>query len=102
MSFGSNLRKERKKLGISQKVIARIVGVKPSVVSHWEKDEKRPSFENLMKLMVVYNCIFNELAEEEINEISKPVKEEMMKEFSGLIAGLESLKKVLKEAVEIK
>ncbi|MCM1223297.1 MAG: helix-turn-helix domain-containing protein [Lachnospiraceae bacterium] len=50
------LRKMRKCIKISQKAVADIVGVKPSVISNYEKGERTPSVDVLLKLASLYHC----------------------------------------------
>jgi len=48
-TLGDRIRKYRRVHGLSQKKLSRLVGVNPSTVGAWEKDENRPLKRNLEK-----------------------------------------------------
>ena len=55
MTFGERLRKARYKTGMSQADVAKLADMEPSAISHYEKDRRRPSLENLRLLCHALN-----------------------------------------------
>ena len=56
MTFGERLSKSRKNKGLSQTALAKEMGFSAnSLISRFEKDKARPSFEHLVKLSEVLN-----------------------------------------------
>lgn len=54
--LGSRLQEQRQLLKLSQKEVAKAIGVSPSVVSNYESGERTPSVEILMALAGLYRC----------------------------------------------
>lgn len=54
--LGSRLQEQRQLLKLSQKEVAKAIGVSPSVVSNYESGERTPSVECLMALAGLYRC----------------------------------------------
>ena len=54
--LGTRLQEQRQLLKLSQKEVAKAIGVSPSVVSNYESGERTPSVENLMALAGLYRC----------------------------------------------
>ncbi len=54
--LGSRLQEQRQLLKLSQKDVAKAIGVSPSVVSNYESGERTPSVESLMALAGLYRC----------------------------------------------
>lgn len=52
--LSERLKKERKRVGISQKMISIRLGVGQSNVSSWERGEKNPTLSTLIKLAEMY------------------------------------------------
>ncbi|MDE9467510.1 LexA family protein [Xenorhabdus bovienii] len=55
-SIGSRIRELRRKFRLTQRDIARIVGVSPSAVTQWEQDATTPSGESLLSLSKALDC----------------------------------------------
>lgn len=51
--FGEKIRNARKSAGLTQKELARQLGVSNTSISNWEKDLSRPSAELIQKLCVL-------------------------------------------------
>ncbi len=51
-------------MGYSIRQAAEYIGVAPIRLSHWERDIRRPSVENLVKLAVLYRVMIDELCSE--------------------------------------
>ena len=54
--LGERLQKQRQLLKLSQKEVASVLGVSPSIISNYESSERVPSVENLMALANLYRC----------------------------------------------
>lgn len=54
MNIGSNLKKARKDLGLTQAKVAEKLNVCQSNISDWENDVSRPEYENLVELAALY------------------------------------------------
>lgn len=54
--LGERLQEQRLAHKLSQKEVAGIIGVSPSVISNYESSERTPSLENLMALARLYHC----------------------------------------------
>lgn len=50
MGFGQKLKYHRKKLGLLQKDLAKMVNVSPQVVSNWERGYTHPDYTDVTKL----------------------------------------------------
>ena len=68
----------RKQYKLSQKDVAKALGVSPSIISGYETGERNPSLENLLALSYMYRCstdfllkIFNTIAFVRTNITSK-------------------------------
>ena len=44
------------KIGLSQRAVAKHLGVSPSIISSYETGERTPSTENLLSLSYLYHC----------------------------------------------
>lgn len=54
--LSERLREKRTLIGLSQKEVAHILGISPSIVSNYESGERTPSVEILMALANLYHC----------------------------------------------
>ena len=50
------IKKLRKKRGLSQKALAELIGVSPSIISGYETGERTPSVEILLAMSKLFNC----------------------------------------------
>ena len=57
----SSIRKQRHKLCITQKELAKMLGVSQSAVAKWEIGSSYPSTANLIKLVKLLDCSMNML-----------------------------------------
>ena len=81
MNLGNNLFQARKKVGLSQEIVAEKLGVSRQTVSKWETDETVPDIYQTKKLAKLYNLTLDELIEfdidvKEIEEVIKNTNEE--------------------------
>ena len=80
MNLGNNLFQARKKVGLSQEMVAEKLGVSRQTVSKWETDESIPDIYQSKKLAKLYNLTLDELIEfdmdqKEIEEVIKNTNE---------------------------
>lgn len=61
MMFGENFKKLRQESKLSQKEVAKTLGIYQSNVSDWENDVSRPEYERLIQLAKLYDCSIAEL-----------------------------------------
>ncbi len=61
MVFGDNFKKLRHEANLSQKEVAKRLGIYQSNVSDWENDISRPEYEKLIQLAKLYDCSIAEL-----------------------------------------
>lgn len=54
--LAEKIKELRIKAGYTQKEVAQLVSVSPSIVSAYEKAERSPSFEVLVRLASLYRC----------------------------------------------
>lgn len=66
MSFSTELRKRRRDKDISQPQLAQKIGVGQSVVSMYERDAAKPTFEGLLKIAKVLECSVDDLVHDEV------------------------------------
>ena|ERR1035437_5322683 len=59
-SIGFRLRKQRNLNGYSIRYAAKKIGIAPIRLSHWERDIKKPSINNLVNLAVLYGVMVDE------------------------------------------
>ena len=81
MKLGNNLFQARKKVGLSQEIVAEKLGVSRQTISKWETDETLPDIYQSKKLAKLYNLTLDELIDfdidiKEIEEIIKNTDEE--------------------------
>lgn len=54
--LSEKLKELRQQAGLSQRSVARQLGVSPSIISGYETGERTPSAENLLALSFLYKC----------------------------------------------
>ncbi len=59
--IGYRLRKHRHLNGYTIREAAGMVGIGPTRLSQWERNMRKPSIENLIKLAVLYRVLVDEL-----------------------------------------
>ena len=81
MKLGNKLFQARKKVGLSQEMVAEKLGVSRQTISKWETDETLPDIYQSKKLAKLYNLTLDELIEfdvdlKEIEQVIKNTNEE--------------------------
>ena len=65
-------------MGYSQREAAKLLGISPSRLSQWEKGEKMPNVQNLLKLSILYHTLpdqlYFDLRKSLVAEINKNVE----------------------------
>ena len=61
MNFGEIFKKIRLENNLTQKEVARRIGIKQTNISSWENNKTRPEYENLIKLSNIYDVTIDEL-----------------------------------------
>ena len=75
--LAERLKEQRHKRNLSQKEVASILHVSPSIISNYERAERSPSIENLVTLATIYHCSADYLLGIE-NKSSKTVDVSML------------------------
>ena len=65
------LKDAREGLGMTQYDVARLLEVKPQTISNYETARKQPSFENCIKLAMIYQLSLKSLAKHFGFDVSK-------------------------------
>ena len=55
MKFGKTFKKFRREVNLTQKEVAKSLGIYQSNVSDWENDVSRPDYEKLIELSKLYD-----------------------------------------------
>ena len=81
MKLGNNLFQARKKVGLSQEMVAEKLGVSRQTISKWETDETLPDIYQSKRLAKLYNLTLDELIEfdvdlKELEQVIKNTNEE--------------------------
>lgn len=85
--FSDRLKAERTRKGLSQADLARRTGLEPSAISHFETDERSPSFQNLSKLADALNVSIDYLlGRVPETEAAGPVADKLFRDFRNLSA----------------
>ena len=71
MSFGENLAKMRKELGMSQEELANMLNVSRQAVSKWESNSSYPETDKIVALCKIFNCSMDELIGLKHTEVGK-------------------------------
>ena len=75
-------------MGYSQREAAKLLGISPSRLSQWEKGEKMPNVQNLLKLSILYHTLpdqlYFDLRKSLVAEINKKVEKIVSKKKSLL------------------
>ena len=54
-NFGERIKQLRKKRGLNQSELAKILGVSRTMISAYESDMRKPSYENLIAIVMYFN-----------------------------------------------
>lgn len=73
MTFGSNLQSLRESQGLSQKALAKLIGVTTGVVAEWEADDATPNLAELSRLSKALNVSSDVLLDVTAEEAAAPI-----------------------------
>ena len=68
-TVGQILREKREKVGISQRKVASIIGVKCDTIRNWERGYSYPNILHCCDLADIYGCTLDELVGRERNPV---------------------------------
>lgn len=81
-----NIKKQREKIGISQRQLALKLGLQPQYLSNYESGKIQPNIETLIKIADYFNVSIDELLERETESINIAYLSEKQKELIKYIA----------------
>lgn len=64
IKFNENLRRIRRAKDITQESLSEKTGIHQTHISHYERGERKPSFDNLMSLANALECTIDELVKQ--------------------------------------
>ncbi|MGM9971047.1 MAG: helix-turn-helix domain-containing protein [Anaeroplasmataceae bacterium] len=70
MNFSKNLKKIRKLKGFTQESFAQKLNIPYKTYINWEQGINEPSFQQLEKIKIIFNCTYDELLNNEKEEIN--------------------------------
>jgi len=83
--FSERLRQERERKGLSQADLASKSGLQPSAISHFETNNRAPSFENLKKLADALSVTIDYLiGRAEEPKGSSPKVDKLFRDFNAM------------------
>lgn len=92
MAIGENIKKQRTKLGITQKELGDQLFVSYQAVSRWENGEVEPSLDTIKKMCEIFKCEINDLVYGE--ELIKKENEETSSSDPIIIDNKEETKEI--------
>jgi Predicted transcriptional regulators len=108
-NFGERIKHLRKQRDLNQSELAKILGVSRTMISAYESDMRKPSYENLMEIVSYFNVsmdwMFGNVENDKMTsllDLSKFKKEQaivlqnMAQEYADINASVESLLELLK------
>lgn len=93
MNVGSQIKKYREQLKISQEELADKVFVSRQTISNWENNKNYPDIKSLSLLSYIFNVSIDDFIKGDIEEMRKKVDENVIKEFNllGIIYTIEMI-----------
>ena len=61
MEFGHNFKYYRTVCNMTQRQVAKLLGIAQTNISNWENNHTRPEYENLVKLSSIYGVSIDQL-----------------------------------------
>ena len=81
MELGSQIKKYRNELGISQEKLAEEIYVSRQSVSNWENDKNYPDINSLIRLSEVFHVSLDILIKGDVEKMKKEITEKDRKDF---------------------
>lgn len=83
--FGDNLKKARKHKGMTQKELAKQLGISDNGISNWEKGVSRPDIDQVARLCSILGINPNELITSDIvQDVITPAEKNLIKKYNQL------------------
>ena len=84
MEVGTQIKKYRSDMGISQEELAEKVYVSRQTISNWETGKNYPDIHSLLLLKSLFNVSLDDLLREDIELIKNEIQETEIKKLQGL------------------
>lgn len=84
MELGSQIKKHRNELSLSQEELAEKVYVSRQTISNWENDKSYPDVNSLVLLSEIFNVSIDNLIKGDIEIMKEQIRAEDRKEFESL------------------
>lgn len=84
MELGSQIKKRRNELSLSQEELAEKLYVSRQTISNWENDKSYPDVNSLVLLSEVFNVSIDNLIKGDIEIMKEQIRSEDRKKFEGL------------------
>lgn len=84
MELGSQIKKHRNELSLSQEELAEKIYVSRQTISNWENDKSYPDVNSLVILSEVFNVSIDNLIKGDIEIMKEQIRAEDRKEFESL------------------
>lgn len=97
--IGKNIREERKKLGLTQDELGKLLFVTGKQISNYEKGKPLPSLETLLKMAELFHCEFGYLLGEESYKDRSQLNTAICKSFGITSNAVESLRKAIQRGL---
>ncbi len=97
--IGKNIREERKKLGLTQDELGKLLFVTGKQISNYEKGKPLPSLETLLKMAELFHCEFGYLLGEESYKERSQLNTAICKSFGITSNAVESLRKAIQRGL---
>lgn len=75
MDFGANLKSIRKAAGLTQKEVAKRIGLSPQAVSRWENNYTEPDMATVADLCLTLGCTADDLTGHEASPLTREERE---------------------------
>lgn len=82
LQIGTQIRKYRSDMGISQEMLAEKVYVSRQTVSNWETGKNYPDIHSLLMLSVLFNVSLDQLIKGDVEIMEKEIQESEIKKFN--------------------
>lgn len=84
MELGTQMKKYRNELGLSQDALAEKVYVSRQTISNWETGKNYPDVNSLIRMSEVFNVTVDALLKGDVEEIKEMIKKDDQEEFQKM------------------
>ena len=78
MTFGEKIQKLRKEAGLSQEDLSYQLGVSRQAISKWERDNRYPETEKIVRMSKIFNVTLDYLLNDEGTHTPEPSAEQVL------------------------